>query len=171
MKWWGYLICGVLIVFAFFSATQLIDMFGVKNATYGTPTTIEEQQGLDEVVRYDFGTLLLEDNDQDGTYTFQQTYAPVSFNGNLNDYTLYFNSQPVQNIEQTSGSISGDITFTFYDTDGLVITNAVLKINAVFYEGSTQILIEMENENESVSYFATYMNYNGAVLKVLTKGE
>lgn len=92
MKWWGYLICGILIFFAFFSATQLIDMFGVKNATYGTPTTIEEQQGLDEVVRYDFGSLLLEDNDQDGTYTFQQTYAPVSFNGNLNDYTLYFTS-------------------------------------------------------------------------------
>lgn len=85
--------------------------------------------------------------------------------------TLFTSPQPVQNIEQTSGSISGDITFTFYDTDGLVITNAVLKINAVFYEGSTQILIEMENVDESVSYFLTYMNYNGAVLKVLTKGE
>lgn len=46
MKWWGYLVCGILIVFALFSTTQLIEMFGVKNATYGTPTTIEEQQGL-----------------------------------------------------------------------------------------------------------------------------
>ena len=171
LKWYSYVICSALIIVALFCGIKLIDMFGVKNATYGTPTTIEEQQGLDEIERYDFGLILFDDQDNDGTYTYQQTYAPVDFNGNLNEYTMYFNSQPVQNIEQSSGSLSGDITFTFYDVDNTVITSATLEINLVFYEGSTQLLIEIENTKDAVSYFTTYMNYNGAVLKILTKGE
>ena len=171
LKWYSYVICSALIIVALFCGIKLIDMFNVKNATYGTPTTIEEQQGLDEIERYDFGLIIFNDQDNDGTYTYQQTYAPVDFNGNLNEYTMYFNSQPVQQIEQSSGSLSGDITFTFYDVDGAVITSATLEINLVFYEGSTQLLIEIENTKDAVSYFTTYMNYNGAVLKILTKGE
>lgn len=171
LKWYSYVICSALIIVALFCGIKLIDMFGVKNATYGTPTTIEEQQGLDEIERYDFGLILFDDQDNDGTYTYQQTYAPVDFNGNLNEYTMYFNSQPVQNIEQSSGSLRGNITFAFYDVNGAVITNATLEINLVFYEGSTQLLIEIENTKDAVSYFTTYMNYNGAVLKILTKGE
>lgn len=171
LKWYSYVICSALIIVALFCGIKLIDMFGVKNATYGTPTTIEEQQGLDEIERYDFGLILFDDQDNDGTYTYQQTYAPVDFNGNLNEYTMYFNSQPVQNIEQSSGSLRGNITFAFYDVNGAVITSATLEINLVFYEGSTQLLIEIENTKDAVSYFTTYMNYNGAVLKILTKGE
>lgn len=170
MKWWSYIICALLIFLGFAAGVWLYDRFGIENASYGTPITIEQQQGLEEVVRYDFGYITLSDDDEDDTYTFQQTFAPVDYNGNLNDYTLYFNSQPVQNIRVSAGAISGEISFKFYDIDNELITEATLEISIAFYENTTQMLLEIDNVNDSVSYFSTYMNYNGAILKLLTVG-
>ena len=171
LKWYVYLICAVIITVAIFCGLQMFEMFNVKNGVYGEPSTIEQQQGYEEVVRYDFGLLVLEDDNEDTYYNYYQSYAPVDFNGNLNTYSMYFNSQPVQNIEQTSGSLSGDITFTFYNTEGNQISTARLYIRIAFYEGATQVRLDMRDLNNAVSYFTTYMNYNGAVLKVLIEGE
>lgn len=170
MKWWSYLVCVLIIFLGFSAGVWLNDRFGVKNQSIGTPVTIEQQQGLEEVAKYDFGYIQFSDEDEDGTFTYQQTFSPVDFNGNLNDYTLYFNSQPVQNVVENPGAISGDISFKFYDINNELITSATLEISIAFYDNTTQLILEMENNNEAVSYFSTYMNYNGAILKVLTVG-
>lgn len=71
---------------------------------------------------------------------------------------------------ENPGAISGDISFKFYDINNELITSATLEISIAFYDNTTQLILEMENVNEAVSYFSTYMNYNGAILKVLTVG-
>lgn len=77
MKWWSYLICVLIIFLGFSAGVWLNDRFGIKNQSIGTPVTIEQQQGLEEVVKYDFGYIQFSDEDKDGVFTYQQTFSPV----------------------------------------------------------------------------------------------
>lgn len=165
--WWKYLICIVIILVGVLSGINLIEMFATKSGEYGSPITIETIQGLDIVESYDFGLIELSDVDGDNNYTMTTSYAPIDFDGNQYNYSLMFNSQPVQDIILSSGAISGTLKLKFYDTEGEIITQANLNISMSFYENSTTISFAMINDNESLSYFTTYMNYNGANLKLV----
>lgn len=167
MKWWQYTICCIIILVGIVFGIELIDMFATKSGEYGSPITIETIQGLDIVESYDFGLIEFADSDGDNTYTFTANYAPINFNGNVNSYSLMFNSQPLQEIEVKSGAISGSLTLIYYDTEGEEITSSKLYVSILFYANNTQISFEIQNNNESVSYFTTYMNYNGANLKLV----
>ena len=43
MKWYHYLICGVLIVIGIFSTINLVELFSVSSQEYGSVITIETQ--------------------------------------------------------------------------------------------------------------------------------
>lgn len=169
--WWKYLVCAVIIIVGILCGIELIEMFGTKSGEYGSPITIETIQGFDIVESYDFGLIEFADDDNDNTYTYTATFAPVDFNGSLYNYSLMFNSQPIQDISLSSGAISGSLQLTFYDTEGYEITQSNLFISMSFYANSTVIEFEIQNINESLSYFTTYMNYNGANLKLVKEAN
>ena len=169
MKWYHYLICFVLIIVGIFSSIELVKLFNVKSAEYGTVITIETKNDYTEISKFDYGSLSFDTEDYTN-YTNVSTFAPAEFNGKSNNYTILFNGQPTGNVVVNAGKISGDLTMCFYDLNGDVASTSDLHILIEYYASGTKVTLSMANEDDSVAYFTTYTNINGAVVKVVQRG-
>lgn len=169
MKWYGYIICFVLILVGIFSTMELVKLFNVKSAEYGTVITIETKNDYTEVSKFDYGSLSFDTEDY-VHFTNVSTFAPQDFNGKQNDYTILVNGQPTNNIIVNAGKISGDLTLAFYGLNGDVVSTAELHILIEYYASGTKVTLTTQNSNDSVSYLTTYTNINGAVIKVVQRG-
>ena len=168
MKWYHYLICGVLIVIGIFSTMNLVELFSVSSQEYGSVITIETQNNYNEVSKFDLGTFNLTPTTENN-YSEVITLAPQSFDGAGKDYLILFNGKPANNVNSKSGQISGDVSLTFYDLEGKEITTANFNVAIQYYVTQTVITISMTNENDSVSYLSNYANMNGAVFSVVER--
>lgn len=168
MKWYHYLICGILIVIGIFSTINLVELFSVSSQEYGSVITIETQNNYNEVSNFDLGTFTLQPT-SGNQYSETITLAPQTFDGSNKDYLILFNGKPANNIDSKSGQISGDVSMTFYDLEGKEITTANFNVAIQYYVTQTVITISMTNENDSVSYLSNYTNVNGAVFSVVER--
>ena len=168
MKWYHYLICGVLIVLGIFSSINLVELFNVSSQEYGSVITIETQNNYNEVSKFDLGTFTLQPT-SGNNYSEIITLAPETFDGAGKDYLILFNGKPANNIDSKSGQISGDVSLTFYDLEGKVITTANFNVAIQYYVTQTVITISMINENDSVSYLSHHTNTTGAVISVVER--
>ena len=168
MKWYHYLICGILIVIGIFSTINLVELFSVSSQEYGSVITIETQNNYNEVSKFDLGTFTLQPT-SGNQYSETITLAPEVFDGSNKDYLILFNGKPANNIDSKSGQISGDVSMTFYDLEGKEITTANFNVAIQYYVTQTVITISMTNENDSVSYLSNYTNVNGAVFSVVER--
>lgn len=169
MKWYHYIICFVLIFIGVFCTMELVKLFNVKSAEYGTVITIETKNDYTEVSRFDYGSLSFDTEDY-VNFTNISTFSPTEFNGKENDYTILVNGNPTNNLVVNAGKISGDFSMTFYDLNGDVATVSDLHILIEYYASGTKVTLTIQNNNDSVSYFTTYTNINGAVIKVVQRG-
>lgn len=170
MKWWHYLLCGLIIVIGVFTSIKLIDMFKVQSKEYGTVLSIETKQNFNIEAKYDLGFLDFEEK-ENGNFVYEVSEAPIKFNGANKEYGMLFNSEPVHDVKVSSGKIEGILTLNFYDTDGLLITTSDVKISIEFLASDTQIRFETKDINKSNSYLYRYLDINGAQLKIVTKGD
>ena len=169
MKWYHYIICFVLIFIGIFSTMELVKLFNVKSAEYGTVITIETKNDYTEVSKFDYGSLSFDTEDYQN-FTNISTFAPQDFNGRQNDYTILVNGNPTSNVIVNAGKISGDLTLTFYGLNGDAVSTAELHILIEYYASGTKVTLTLQNSNDSVAYFTTYTNINGAVIKVVQRG-
>lgn len=169
MKWYHYIICFVLIFVGIFSTMELVKLFNVKSAEYGTVITIETKNDYTEVSKFDYGSLSFDTEDYQN-FTNISTFAPQDFNGKQNDYTILVNGNPTSNVIVNAGKISGDLTLTFYGLNGDAVSTAELHILIEYYASGTKVTLTLQNNNDSVAYFTTYTNINGAVIKVVQRG-
>lgn len=169
MKWYHYIICFVLIFVGIFSTMELVKLFNVKSAEYGTVITIETKNDYTEVSKFDYGSLSFDTEDYQN-FTNISTFAPQDFNGKQNDYTILVNGNPTSNVIVNAGKISGDLTLTFYGLNGDAVSTAELHILIEYYASGTKVTLTLQNSNDSVAYFTTYTNINGAVIKVVQRG-
>ena len=168
MKWYHYLICGILIVIGIFSTINLVELFSVSSQEYGSVITIETQNNYNEVSKFDLGTFNLTPT-TGNNYSETITLAPQTFDGANKDYLILYNGKPANNIDSKAGQISGDVSMTFYDLEGKEITTANFNVVIQYYVTQTVITISMTNENDSVSYLSNYTNVNGAVFSVVER--
>ena len=168
MKWYHYIICGILIVIGIFSSINLVELFNVSSQEYGSVITIETQNDYNEVSKFDLETLNLTPT-SGNNYSETIILAPETFDGANKDYLILFNGKPANNIDSKSGQISGDVSMTFYDLEGKEITTANFNVAIQYYVTQTVITISMTNENDSVSYLSNYANTNGAVFSVVER--
>ena len=168
MKWYHYLICGVLIVIGIISSVNLVELFNVSSQEYGSVITIETQNNYNEVSKFDLGTFTLQPT-SGNNYSETIILAPESFDGAGKDYLILFNGKPANNVDSKSGQISGDVSLTFYDLEGKEITTANFNVAIQYYVTQTVITISMTNENDSVSYLSHFTNTNGAVISVVER--
>ena len=87
MKWYHYLICGVLIVIGIFSTINLVELFSVSSQEYGSVITIETQNNYNEVSKFDLGTFTLQPT-SGNQYSETITLAPEVFDGSNKDYSF-----------------------------------------------------------------------------------
>lgn len=169
MKWYTYLLCFILIVAGVFCSIELVKMFNVKSAEYGSIVTIETKNDYTVVSRFDYGNLVLETDDY-VNFTNISSFEPTEFNGKENDYTILFNDNPLNNVVLNAGKISGDLNLCFYDLNGDVDVTSNLHVLIEYYSNNTKVTLSMENVDNSVGYFTSYTNINGAVVKVVQRG-
>ncbi len=169
MKLKHYIICIALIIVGICCSFELGNLFNVKSAEYGKIATIETVNDYSIISTFDCSGLHMDTQDN-SHYEYSITKEPEKFNGKEQDYTLLFNGKPVNNIICSAGKISGDYKKNFYDLDGSVITTADIHILIEYLASGTRVTLSMQNENYSVSYFETYAEISGAVIKVVKRG-
>ena len=168
MKWYYYLICFILIIVGVFSTMELVKLFNIKSAEYGTVITIETKNEYTEISKFDYGSLSFDTEDY-VNFSNVSTFVSQDFDGNENDYTILVNGNPTSNVVVNAGKITGSLVLTFYDLNGNVISIAELHILIEYYASGTKVTLTIQNNNDSVSYFTTYTNINGAVIKVVQR--
>lgn len=171
MKWYTYLICLILITAGIFCALNLAKLFSVTSGEYGSVITFESKNNYIEVTKFDYGSVDFDTTDYTNYISIETAEPNADFNGLKENYLMFFNDQPLNNVEQTAGRISGNLSIKFYDTNGGEITTADLTFIVEYLANNTKITITISDDNNSVSYFNAYTEINGAVLKVVKQGE
>lgn len=166
MKWYNYLICFLLIILGTFSCIKLVDIWTRTSSVVGEPTTIETQNNYELVCKYDLGTMIFDTEDYQ-TYTSNNSYAHLDFDGTDGNYKLLVNDSLLSNVTVNAGKIEADYSRNFYDIDKTVITTVNLEIEINFYNDETQIVIKTKNVNNSQAYLMQYMATDGFILKVV----
>lgn len=169
MKWYTYIICFILIIVGAFCTIELVDLFSVQSGEYGSVISYQTQENYEEFSKFDYGTIEFDTEDY-SNYKNISTYGSQKFDGTKKDYTLFFNGQPLNNVVQNAGRINGDLSLKFYDLNGEEITTADIHFMVEYLASSTKVTTTITNTNNSVSYLNAYMEINGAVLQVVTKG-
>lgn len=168
MKWYEYVICFALIIAGLFSMIALVDIFDVHSKEYGSAIILETKIDYDDISKFDL-TIDLDTTDY-VNYSCIIVKDPIEFDGKNKDYLLLFNNQPANNMVVTNGKVCGDFTISFYDLEGVKVSTAKLDVIVEYYTSQIKITITTKNENDSIAYLATYMDINGAVLRVAERG-
>lgn len=168
MNWKHYLVCTILIIVGVVCSVELFAILDIKSGEYGSVFIYDQVNNYQEFSKFDYGTIDFA-TDNFTNYTSITTYANQNFDGTKNNYQLFFNGRPLNNVSQTAGKLSGDLIIKFYDLDATVITMAELTFTVEYLASSTKVTITTHNQDNSISYLNAYLNINGAVLKVVQR--
>ena len=170
MKWYSYLICGVLIIAGFFCGMNMFNVWSRTSSVVGSPTTIETENDYEIVAKFDCGTMALETDDYTN-YSCTLSFGAVDFNGEDSDYILLINDNLISDVTFYPGRVNTTYTLNFYNTSGESVSTLNLNIDIEFYDSNTVLTFNMTNENNSYAYFQQYLNYNGLIIKICERSE
>lgn len=170
MKWWSYLICGVLIIAGFFCGLNMFNVWSRTSGVEGSPTTIETENDYSIVAKFNCGMLALE-TDNYKNYSGGLSFGAVDFDGEKNDYILLINDNLISDVDFKAGKVDTTYTLNFYNTSGELASTLNLNIDIEFYDSNTVINFKMTNSADSYAYFQQYLNYNGLIIKICERSE
>lgn len=105
--------------------------------------------------------------DDTNTYTFEIDLKRVeSFNGLEKEYRVTFNDYILVSADINAGSIFSDVAIDFYDTNGNIVCNSLMKVSIQFLSNKTQLTISTTG-NTNASFLEQYFSDNGIRLKVI----
>ncbi len=169
MKWWGYLICGILIIAGFFCGMNMFNVWSRTSSVEGSPTTIETENDYSIVAKFDCGTLALE-TDDNSNYSGVLSFGAVDFDGTEKEYILLINDNLISDVTFYPGRVDVNYTMNFYNTSGELASTLDLNIDIEFYDSNTALTFKMTNEDSSYAYLTQYLNYNGLIIKICERG-
>jgi len=163
MKWYGYLICIVLIVSGLFCGIGLFKELNSESYVNGSLTAKNEFS--QESFSYSTTSFAMY---QDGNnFVFEIDLIPVvDFNGIENNYYVYINNYKLFDIEIGAGSIIGNMLIDFYDTNNNLLCESLLKVNINFYSHKTNLKMVVDDVIES-EFITNYFTNNGLRVKVI----
>ena len=82
---------------------------------------------------------------------------------------MLFNDNLASNVQFHAGKITAIVSLKFYSTDGTEASTATINILIEFFDSNTVVTMTTPNTNNSIGYLSQYMNYNGAILKVVER--
>lgn len=166
MKWYVYLICAVLIIVGILCSFGLVSLFDKQSLEYGQALLLNKQENYTEISKFD-NSLLYDFYSEDNlNYKSKATFNNQKFDGTDKDYVITVNGQLTNDIEVSSGKISGKLVLVFYNTDGAKISTANVQILIEYLSQETRVSLAVKNEQDSVAYLNTYIDINGFVICV-----
>ena len=173
MKWYSYLICGLIIIVGVFCGVNMAQIWSQQSGVYGEPYTIETKNDYKIVDggKFDFGAIAF-DTEDNMNFTSITPFNPVeNFDGTKNDYAILFNDNLISDVKFFAGQIDCVYKMNVYNTKGEIVSTPALDITIKILESQTVISINMTNENNAYGYFTQYMQYNGAIIKIVERGS
>lgn len=163
-----YALSAIIIVVGVISCFKIQSTLDIKSQEVGTAIYIEEKQDYDVISTFDIGSMSFEAEDYE-TYKNISSFKPETFNGTDKDYKMLINDRPADKNNVYAGKIESEFVFNFYNTDDSVLSTAKINIVVEYLAKETRVTTIMKNENSSVSYFDSFMEINGLVIKVVER--
>lgn len=157
MKWYHYLICGVIILVGTFLGISFFQK--VHSESYINGSIDISNQFSQETFNYSNSAVTFY-QDADGYYYSVDTLVVDNFNGKENEYQLFLNDYILYDTEYSAGSIISRVNIDFYDTDGNVEKTTVMGISIYFLDDRTQLTLRT-SDLESATYLEKYFVNNG----------
>lgn len=153
-----------IIIAGIITAIELYQMFGVKNAEYGTPITNISEADQEELIKYELDYIDFVKVGDSFTATYSLT-ALEDFDGEQNNYVMYFNGIELEDT-QTAGTLKSKLIKTFYDTENIEVARVEIDISLTATVSATSITLTTTSDAEDLAYFGTYMTIYGSTLTI-----
>lgn len=170
MKWWQYAICFVLIVVGVFCGIRLVKEVTAESYINGSINI--ENKFSQESFNYSATSLVFYSDTYNeygagDIYYFDQDLLKVDdFNGQEKIYQVKLNDFVLISVEINAGSVFANVDMDFYDTDGVLVESASMKISIKFLSNKTQLTIITTGQG-SASFLSQYFADNGIRLRVI----
>lgn len=167
MRWWGYLICFVLIVVGVFCGIQLYKE--VKAESYVNGTIDISNRFSQEAFKYKSSSAVFYHDTYDDTNTYyfdKQLLKTENFDGEKKTYKVMLNDFNLFNAEVNAGSVFATITIDFYDTQGQLIKSSDMSLSVKFLSNKTQITFATVG-SENAQFLEQYFSDNGLRLQII----
>lgn len=154
-----YIVCVLVVVSGILGAIGLHQELEKKSYTNGQ-ITLKNTFDLEDHFNWATNSIAFYHSDYDETNTFTYTVdlTKVSkFDGDYNNYDVYFNDYQIVNAVITSGAVVFDAPLSVKLTDGTISTTADLNINIQFLTDKTKLTLTTHGKQEA-SYLERYFN-------------
>ncbi len=154
-----YLTCVILVVSGILGAIGIRNE--LKKSSYvNGQITIKNTFDLED--HFNWGTNSItfyhDDYDTTDTYSYTTELTKVSkFDGDYNNYEVYFNDYPIINATITSGAVNFNTPMSIKLPDGSIATTANLNITLQFLTDKTKLTVTTHGAQEA-AYLEKYFN-------------
>lgn len=163
MKWYGYLICAILVVVGSFAILDIVQKFSQKSYEIGTLDTTAKY--YDNVFNMSLGIIPF--TLQNGVYVYSDKLQAVDdFNGNTHSYLTKINGNIVKNTARNA-TLEINMPMNFVSTNGHFSDSIPLQINIIFYDSYTQVSFACETTSQNMQYMLQYLYSYGFKLDVM----
>jgi hypothetical protein len=168
MKWYGYLICSIIIVLGLLGGIDLIRTYTANSVVVGT-IQYEDVEVVD-FFDCDLNGVYFSRINNSNEYEFSDVYHFVEFDGSDGGYRILVNGNPCAVNVLDVGFVYGEYSLTYYDISGAVAVQSNLRIKIMFLSGRTRVELNIANVDNSLSYFYNYILENGLKISVVKGG-
>ena len=163
MKWYHYLICGIIILLGIFFGIKLYQE--IRAESYVNGSIDISNQFSQETLNYSNSAVSFY-QDEKGYYFSVDTLVIDNFNGQENEYQLFLNDYILYDSEYSAGSIISRINIDFYDVDGNVEKSTSMGMSIYFLDDRTTITLRT-SDLSSATYLEKYFVNNGCKINLV----
>lgn len=167
MRWWGYIICFVLIIAGVFCGIQLYKE--VKAESYVNGSIDISNKFSQESFKYKSTSAVFYHDlyDDTDTYYFEKDLLKTeNFDGEKRTYKVMLNDYNLFNAEISVGAVFAVVTIDFYDTQGQLVKSADMNVSVKFLSNKTQLTLATVG-NENAQFLEQYFADNGFKLQII----
>lgn len=167
MRWWGYLICFILIVAGVFCGLQLYKEITAESYVNGSIDI--SNRFSQESFRYKSTSVVFYHDLYDDTDTYyfnKELLKTENFDGEKNTYKVTLNDYVLFNTEVKAGSVYSTVTIDFYNTQGELVRSADMSLSVKFLSNKTQLTLATSG-NENARFLEQYFSDNGLRLQIV----
>ncbi len=167
MRWWGYIICFVLIIAGVFCGIQLYKE--VKAESYVNGSIDISNKFSQESFKYKSTSAVFYHDlyDDTDTYYFEKDLLKTeNFDGEKRTYKVMLNDYNLFNAEISAGAVFAVVTIDFYDTQGQLVKSADMNVSVKFLSNKTQLTLATVG-NENAQFLEQYFADNGFKLQII----
>lgn len=168
MKWYGYLICGVLIVISAFLGIKMGRIYFDKSINAGEGF-VNSWTGRSETFNYSQTGLTLTENDEGAFVAKIQTQRVEDFNLAKNEYEVNINDVNCFGSTYGTGKVLTTAHKQFVDMEGNV-TDSTLSIRLDFLQDKTTITLTCNDGEAAANCWESYFSAFGFKLKLIKIG-